>query len=374
MDNCAVENDVLLVVVGAGASYATVGDGDSLLQVEGLPTVLPSDARPPLTQGLVGPGLLQDQILARYPMAKPLVAELRDVLASPSPRVVAPFEQLLADYERSAADNPARRRHLMALRFYLRDLLWACTDYSTQPGMGSGMTRYHRLVNELHHWAHLHGRHVCFVVFNYDLILENACRDVFGFAIDDLSSHVTHPLVSVVKPHGSVNWVWPVQRGSQFGSRALADETVIRDAAADSTPPLGSIAVAPAPPHRKWMGTAPTAVPALALPVAGKSEFVWPEAHESFVRDRLRTRVRGVLTLGWRGMEPHFLDLLPPLVREGSRLALVTGGPTAQRDADELSQRLVGTLSPAAARVATDNSGLPTTLRSHLEWIEPGFS
>jgi hypothetical protein len=365
-----VDRDTLLVVVGAGASFACLPD-DVVGNVssEGLPELPWPAVRPPLTQTLVGPGPLQDEVLARYSSAKPLVAELRSALAEAGDSVLS-FEALLAEYERSAATNPARDRHLVALRFYLRDLLWACTDYATQPRPGSGLTRYHRMVNELQDWAVRNDRHVCFVNFNYDLILERACADDFGLDPDSLDDYLANPHVSVTKPHGSVNWAWRL--GGQPSYDPDAD--VIAHAGPEVLVRRGTLHVDPIPPHARGpRGLRDRTVPALALPVTDKNTFVWPAAQHAFVAEGLHGRVRGVITLGWRGLEPHFLALLPPLVRSGARMLLVMGGTQGERNGADLETALRAELEQTYVEYAIDVTGVPASLRASLDWLDGGF-
>lgn len=367
-----MDRDTLLVVVGAGASFACLPD-DVVGNVssEGLPELPWPAVRPPLTQTLVGPGPLQDEVLARYSAAKPLVAELRSALAEAGDSVLS-FEALLAEYERSAATNPARDRHLVALRFYLRDLLWACTDYATQPRPGSGLTRYHRMVNELQDWAVRNDRHVCFVNFNYDLILERACADDFGLDPNSLDDYLANPHVSVTKPHGSVNWAWHLN-GTQLPA-AQVDQEVIACTSPEMFVHRDTLRVDPSPPHRRNPGKHLwRSLPALALPVTDKNTFVWPAEQHAFVAEGLRGRVRGVITLGWRGLEPHFLALLPPLVRSGTRMLLVMGGTQGERNGADLETALRAELEPTYVEYAIDATGVPASLRPSLDWLDGGF-
>ncbi len=80
-------------------------------------------------------------------------------------------------------------------------------------------------------------------------------------------------------------------------------------------------------------------VPAIALPLDGKSEFVWPQSQSAHI-ESLAGRVGRVLTVGWRAAETHFLDVLRRLVRPGAFVLGVTGGESATTDWAEIHERL----------------------------------
>ncbi len=214
------DGDVLLVVLGAGASFDCVlpsplvksgrrelrpaGSAEDLEQLEYW------DCRPPLTKDLVKPGPLVNRMIARYPACRPVIDDLRQRLGSPHGELELTLERALRDYQSQAERDPVLERHMLATRFFLRDYLWACTKYMISDDLTGGVTNYDTLVRLVYRWAFDTHSHVCFVDFNYDLLLEEACQSHWRFDGRDPDSYVGHPRVSIVKPHGSIQWSFPL--------------------------------------------------------------------------------------------------------------------------------------------------------------------
>src|SRR5262249_32814330 len=150
--------------------YRTLGPPE--IGVEGLPTVAYAEYRPPLTQGLVTEGGLTGITLDRYQACRPLVDYLRRQLSQAEQPLT--LEHALHSYEEHARTAPMIKRHITAFRFYLRDLLWSCTDYIDAPELVAGVTNYVTLVRRLTHWAGRRLACICYVSFNFDLLLEKA--------------------------------------------------------------------------------------------------------------------------------------------------------------------------------------------------------
>jgi hypothetical protein len=182
---------------------------------------------------------------------------------------------------------------------------------------------------------------VVFVSFNYDLLLEDACQRHFGFDPWSMDGYLANPRMRILKPHGSVQWQRRFSDLTPTSSRRRADEKAIRchsqpDPAVEIDPidktESGSLGPIFTP-----------GIPALALPIADKCDFIWPKSHAN-VMESLQGEVSRVLTIGWRGAERHFLDLLRPIVRSNSRWAVVTGGADtaqAQKDANQVVESLI---------------------------------
>lgn len=336
--------EVLVVVLGAGASFDCLQEDradDFSVRSSSLLHRPWREVRPPLTQDLVAPGSIVMELADRYPMVRPLVDDLRERLGvvpgSPNGRADS-LEEALRDYVARRDANPHVARHLAAFRFFLRDFLWLSTDYVMSSQFTGGITNYTRLVRHLYQWAAGVDGHVCFVSFNYDTLLDQACADYWGLDLEDLDSYVSDRHASLLKPHGSIRWAWRVAEGPQLASsREAADHRIAEgepDGAAEFPLVTGQM-----PNHRNVSVPTWPDLPAIALPVAGKSEFVWPKAHHDHFTS-WQGSVRRLVTIGWRAAEPHFVDLLSPLIMNRHRVLLVTGGPSAESDVDEVASRL----------------------------------
>jgi hypothetical protein len=287
------------------------------------------------------------------------------------------LEQALREFDEGADRIPERKRQMLAMRFFLRDLFAACTDYMCSPELAGGITNHVTLLNRLLDWCSPGNRSVVFISFNYDFILERAMEASWGFDPLDLSNYLTHDRIQLLKPHGSVLWNWRVSNpGREFGGgdwrvfgeasiqEALASPVAETDIHCQAFRPIDGLQV---PLPISFM------VPALALPTDNKS-FVWPQSQENHLKS-LQGTVNRVLTIGWRGLEPHFLPLLTPLVKHYARVLAVTGGEQPEADADAASTkaRLLGAFDHVPAeRVMTYSGGFAGLIAERpegLEWV-----
>lgn len=147
----------LLVIVGAGVSH------DSLL---GSQASRFDEFVPPLTKDLARATPESIRLSKRYRECAPILAELRTRLmatsSTGSDQPSTTLEEALAQYA-SRADDPNVPRHVMAMRFYLRDLIVASTDFVISED--GEATNYTELVRRCFQWAASRHSHVCFVSF-----------------------------------------------------------------------------------------------------------------------------------------------------------------------------------------------------------------
>lgn len=108
---------MLVVIVGAGASYDSlprdVFDQLALGDV--------ANYRPPLATELFDDRPAFGMALDKYPQCAALVGELRRLL-----RGGAQLEQELERYQQESEQYPPLQRQLVAIRFYLQEILWTC--------------------------------------------------------------------------------------------------------------------------------------------------------------------------------------------------------------------------------------------------------
>ena len=108
---------------------------------------------------------------------------------------------------------------LLAFRFYLRDLFFACADYAQSPVISRGLTNYTELVQTSYECASARSGHVCFVTFNYDLLLDEACVAETRYAIG--LPPTSDGRLSLLRPHGAVAWEWQSTELGLFGHPGL---------------------------------------------------------------------------------------------------------------------------------------------------------
>jgi len=99
-----------------------------------------------------------------YPRCRPLISRLEQS---------GSIESLLEEYQSQAESDPERKRQIVAIQFYLRDLIQKCEHAWTT--YTNGVSNYGTLFD------HVRRNLPAYVVtFNYDTILEKGLED-FGY-------------------------------------------------------------------------------------------------------------------------------------------------------------------------------------------------
>ncbi len=210
-----------------------------------------------------------------------------------------------------------------------------------------GITQYTRLVPRCYEWAAQNNSHVCFVSFNYDMLLETALVNHCPFNPAMPESYFSCDYASVLKPHGSVNWAWRHLGVGKRNSIAYSEAATLGIDAGEPDDVMGELVMRQGldnvigEPGGSWV-----AYPAIALPTTDKAGCIWPEEQASFF-DRFILRFDRVISIGWRAAEPHFTFLLAPLIRPDATVLIVTGGENAHDDSEEVASHF--TLGPSGA-------------------------
>jgi hypothetical protein len=283
---------MLLVIFGAGASY----DSDpsrrpAISQFQSLTD------RPPIANQLFDnrPGFVD--ALDKFPQCKRIVPLLRNVTAPGA------FEQTLQGLQAQSERYPARLPQLAAIRFYLRHMLWHCED--RWQGLHRGVTNYATLLDLLNMWRPPH-QPILLVTFNYDRMLERALGH-FAQKFTEITHYIASERFLVFKLHGSVNWGRRIQ--TQIVTEGRHPEQIAHELI-EQAANLKFVDEYRVLDHPDVVNDrARVYFPAIALPVEQKVAFECPESHLEVLRKHL-PRVTRILTVGWRGGEMTFLDLL----------------------------------------------------------------
>jgi hypothetical protein len=281
---------MLLVIFGAGASYDSVPH---------FPPTLPSspqhnyqEFRPPLANQLFDNRPSFVRFMQNYAAFKPLVNLLRGDVQ---------VERQLAKFEQEAKTFPTRNGQLTAIRYYLHEMLWDCqTSWFHQH---RGITNYSTFVDAIGRWRYENSQQVCFVTFNYDTMLETSLTELWSVKFTDLGSYTIHPHFKLIKLHGSIDW------GLEFNDIELcrATPSVVIEAAVKSIDVSDRYQKVVRP--QVIFADQTHGLPALAIPIEKKSEFVCPPEHLQALAEVL-PRVTKIITIGWRATEQHFLTML----------------------------------------------------------------
>lgn len=292
----------LLVIFGAGASYDSCAvypprgvdrpSGIKVLsnmssQVEG---------RPPLADHLFQPA---------YTGRNPEDVQRAALLISRIQTHSGSIEERLQHYVTKAKASPVFRGQIQALRFYLHKTIQSCETHWRASVTAGGLTNYATLIGAIEEG----GQHqeVFLVTFNYDTLLEQTLTSGLGIALGKPEGYLAHARYRLIKPHGCLTWSHPVLTAlGHFDSEGSLRTRVI-EAATSEDLKLGPLVIGKWPFQRDDEGRA--LVPALALPVEPKSEFVCPDEHVRRLVEGL-PRVTKVLMVGWKAAEKYFLQLL----------------------------------------------------------------
>lgn len=299
---------MLLVILGAGASYDSAPSRHVRdLQYNHLQT------RPPLANELFSDRHYFGEVLRKYPRCIDIVPRLRHLAGNS-------VETVLQGLQSEANRYPERLQQLASIRYYLQEILsvtatkWVneCQD----------VTNHRALLDDIRLCTS--GERVCFVTFNYDLLIEYAFAFV-GMPILKLSDFIAYNFM-LIKLHGSVNWgrtlsirmPKEVLRDRKLVAReairlfgysgVISDRYVMTDGK-NPPSPIEDEAV----------------FPALAIPVQSKLEFECPKDHIAALKSFL-PNVTKILVIGWRATEKPFLDLLKAGLGSKSPQIMIANG------------------------------------------------
>lgn len=299
---------MLMVVLGAGASY------DSWSSFP--PDRMPRESeifRPPLAKELFLPFAPFRAASEQYERCQPLLPylEYQDNV-----------EEILEQFRVEAEDNVERRRQLLALQYYIREIIVACqTDWLRKTHR---VTNFRTLVDQVQGCPE-----VCFVTFNYDVLLENALLAI-DVHFPDISSYVSNINYKLFKLHGSTDWRrWLPARTTNLRSNDQPSDVELIRAA----PQVGEDALI-----IKEGGQLPQTLqelhfhlPALAILTLSKSSFVCPPEHVEVLTRCIR-KVDKIAIVGWRAGERNFLEVLANGLPRGVKVITACGDEQAAKE------------------------------------------
>ena len=298
----------VVVVLGAGASFDSWNG--QVPRVEGW--------QPPTAAQLFSYRSTFWEVLERYPGAKFLQSALGPLSASGAIKI----EEKLSEYARGDDET---RRHFKEVPLYIRDVIYgASTKYLPSSGTGTYAHFVSRLLSEREH-------RVMFLSLNYDTLLEQAIELARPkLAIGSVQDYVDPSRgVSVVKVHGSVNWVRSMGRVTRAGANwdrhfETFDPLRNTDIYLHDVGENSRGATFDADEARWW------AYPAITAPVAGKSgRFVCPDTHTDALRE-FTTNCRKYLFVGTSGLDEDVLTFMAQHVPSGSFASYVGSGSDAK--------------------------------------------
>jgi hypothetical protein len=316
-----------MVIFGAGASHdsdpahpSTGGVGTRALRL-------------PLAGNLFWPGY--GEFAARYPACQGLMRRLR----AAAPDIEPELERIRAEAQRKTF----MLRELDAIRYYIQSLI-VVQERAWLDGLQDHITSYTHLLQEIEEWREEHGEEVALVTFNYDRLLDLACRSVVPelrlTRVLDYGHGASH---FVFKLHGSTDWHEEVV----FSSNPPPSPGVGGDDYANylidlstSTHSSGRYVM-----DGEQMEGGPWGPlrPAIAIPMAtkGGDDFACPQQHIDYLTQVI-PEVSDLVLIGWRGQEQHFHYLWRTTVerQRKTRLRRMLVVDVSKEAADGITQRV----------------------------------
>lgn len=307
---------MLMVIFGAGASY------DSLPHIHPNSEIPASDRMPLANELFENRGeFVSDR--QNFPACEPIIPHLQNVGERKS------VEAVLAELFAEADRYPERHRQFVALTYYLQLLIWNCQ--SRWRAKAGGVTNYKTLLDDIEAANNGKGTAI-FVTFNYDTLFEESLN-FFRIGTETLNDYVQQRY-KLFKLHGSINWWHDV---SFQGHRDLVsgwhDKSRVIDSAAEIRIDENIRLYQSAPQN---IPAKNPIIPALAIPLQTKPKFECPVEHIG-VLETLIPKVTKIITIGWRAMENHFLELLSKHLTGEVEFLSVSGN---ERDATETNHRI----------------------------------
>jgi hypothetical protein len=279
---------MLVVIFGAGASYDSYGrypaPEDGRFEV----------GRPPLADHLFEPDF-EGTVFQSYRQARGLAARLRPGVRQGT------VEEALRQLSDEAESDPRRDVELLALRFFLRDAIFRCVENWER--QMNGVSNYAALLTQLRNWQSRTNEPVALVTFNYDQLLDDACHDILGLDLGTVEGYMSSGGFKLYKVHGSTNWVQPLSNKVKTfgGPNPIIELGRLVDPLPDvfAISPVGPVSVMVPDLGER------ACIPAIAVPLAGKSDFACPTSHIVQLRSDL-AESRLALVIGWAGADEDF--------------------------------------------------------------------
>jgi hypothetical protein len=273
---------MLTIVFGAGASYdsnpgipTSNNDGDQNYNI---------NYRPPLAKDLFSDRF--KKIIISHPKAGSLYSRLRG--SAPN------IEQELEKIYNESGSYPRTTKQLMSMRYYLKDVIVDSQNYWNNET--SKVTTYKAFLNIVDHWQVQTNEDVSLITFNYDTLLDDACKTELDMSFPNIDSYIENSTAyKLFKVHGSVDWVRKINNCAGDPIEA-AEHIKYTGEFYSSEQSQGEVDE-----FTKF-------IPAIAIPTQTKTFFEMPDSHLVKLKNVISS-TNLLMTIGWRGTETHFNDL-----------------------------------------------------------------
>lgn len=308
-----------LIILGAGAAYDCI---DKSQYIEH--TYKDNDLdkfQPPLANQIFDTTRFYN-LIEQYKEIGELVSYINNKISSSN----ISFEECLTDIKNNKAKtNPDRLKEIVTLRFYLSDLFSTISD------------KYYKIVNnynDLIGQIKDSGGDSLFINFNYDLILEKT----MGFDFNNIDNYITGHM-PIIKIHGACNWYYRrlvngFETRSAFDFSILASQWLIENEASLKTNEIiiinennsKNIQSDEYDPIKKV-----TYLPALAVPLNDKYNYVCPQNHIKYLEDTIKF-VDRIIIIGWKAGDQFLVDFLNEKFKDKNIPIAIIGGQRVKEE------------------------------------------
>lgn len=273
-----------IIIFGAGASHSLKEMRESQI----------SDLKfaPPLTNNLFSEAF--SEISDKYHELKLNLTQIDTHIKSAS------VEKYLESLEKEG--SPLEQRQLIEVKLYLAEVFQRIED--------KFLRREHQTATFYHHFLHQlqksYPQGATIITFNYDIFLDRAMNDVFGYRYDDISSYYHKRAYELFKVHGSMDWKYYFRLNPPFKPPSDIKEKVslilrIKDErlANNLDFPIPDL-IQNYPPGNILE------VPALAIPMTTEKGYLIAD-HEKLIPERLKA-AREIMIVGWSASDDFFVE------------------------------------------------------------------
>jgi hypothetical protein len=235
------------------------------------------------------------QFAIRYPACQPLLKRLRAAGSNVEPE--------LENIRTEAVRQTYLARQLEAVRYYLAALIQDA-EHRSLSTIPDHVTNYVDLLEDIEEWRVRSGERdkVCLVTFNYDTLLDRACRTVLGLKLGSPDAYIHEGDYIVLKLHGSIDWYEEVDSpGKELPTGYIERANQLIDMVGRYQR-TGRYCMG----GQDLTGWGPLR-PAIAVPMVTKTgdDFACPGDHIRRLQQAIPD-VSHLLVVGWRGAEGHF--------------------------------------------------------------------
>lgn len=314
----------LVIILGAGAAFG-----------------YSETHKPPLTKHLVDPTHFDHNLLRKYEPAADLLSELHGYRQADGDNFN--FESRIKEIKDGFGDQLHRRQQLVALQYYLRD------KFAKESSRINPINNYKALISRVKDSAI---PEVLVINFNYDSLFEDS---ISGREFSSMDSYFQNS-IKILKPHGSHNWAYILRPGIRdplAGDSTDYEFLMENPGHIEDLKGRGRIR----PFHQNQLvGHAEVLkFPAIAIPIAGKQDFICPEEHMQRARIVMQ-KADKILIIGWKAGDENIISELRQNLPTRFGILVVT---------DQIEN---------ASKIAQKISSLRTGLTASTKGLGGGFS